>query len=49
VCPVGSAKTRPVELDGHSQPDCQMCNDLEKMSLYMNPVNMEKAPMRTMM
>lgn len=34
---------------GHSQPDVQIVIDLEKMSLYINPVNIEKTPMRRMM
>ena len=47
--PVETALTRPVEFAGHSQPGDQIVSDLEKMSLYMDPVKIEKAPMRTTM
>jgi hypothetical protein len=49
VPPVATASTVPFFPSGHSQPDVQIWSDLEKMSLYINPVYMEKRPMRRMM
>jgi len=46
---VATASTVPFLPSGQSQPDVQMCNDLEKMSLYINPVYMEKIPIKRMM
>ena len=50
TCPVFTRSTMvALSCDGSSQPEWKRCKVFEKMSLYMSPVYIEKAPMRRMM
>ena len=49
VWPLGVAVTGPVAFAGNSHPEWKTCSDLEKMSLYRNPVYIENRPISRMM